>query len=138
MGWAARLGWPAAHRRRPQRRRALAVGGYTTTAVLSSLIGAATSVWQVGILRAGAWAARGLRVPARNALLADIVAEGLRVGRGPRRERVQAHVRRIGKGIEADASHPRFLMTVRGGFRLAGGQPGCQGLVRCADRRDRG
>ncbi|HKO83266.1 MAG TPA: MFS transporter [Actinomycetota bacterium] len=28
---------------------------------------------QVAILRAGAWAARGLRVPARNALLADIV-----------------------------------------------------------------
>jgi hypothetical protein len=30
-------------------------------------------VWQVGVLRAGAWAARGLRAPARNALLADIV-----------------------------------------------------------------
>jgi MFS family permease len=57
----------------PQRRRAQAVGGYTATAVLSSLIGAATSVWQVAVLRAGAWAARGLRVPARNALLADIV-----------------------------------------------------------------
>jgi MFS family permease len=57
----------------PHRRRAQAVAGYTTTAVLSSLIGAATAVWQVGILRAGAWAARGLRVPARNALLADIV-----------------------------------------------------------------
>jgi MFS family permease len=57
----------------PQRRRAQAVAGYTTTAVLTSLIGAATTVWQVGILRAGAWAARGLRVPARNALLADIV-----------------------------------------------------------------
>jgi MFS family permease len=57
----------------PQRRRAQAVAGYTTTAVLSSLIGAATTVWQVGVLRAGAWAARGLRVPARNALLADIV-----------------------------------------------------------------
>jgi sugar phosphate permease len=57
----------------PQRRRAQAVGGYTTTAVLSSLIGAATAVWQVGVPRAGAWAARGLRVPARNALLADIV-----------------------------------------------------------------
>jgi MFS family permease len=41
--------------------------------VLTSLIGAATAVWQVGVLRAGAWAARGLRVPARNALLADIV-----------------------------------------------------------------
>jgi MFS family permease len=57
----------------PQRRRAQAVAGYTTTAVLSSLIGAATTVWQVGVLRAGAWTARGLRVPARNALLADIV-----------------------------------------------------------------
>jgi MFS family permease len=57
----------------PQRRRAQAVAGYTTTAVLSSLIGAATAVWQVAVLRAGAWAARGLRVPARNALLADIV-----------------------------------------------------------------
>lgn len=57
----------------PNRRRAIAVGGYTSTAVLSSATGAATAVWQVGLLRAGAWAARGLRVPARNALLADIV-----------------------------------------------------------------
>ncbi|MGH9157824.1 MAG: MFS transporter, partial [Acidimicrobiales bacterium] len=57
----------------PSRRRAIAVGGYTTTAVLSSITGSATSVWQVGVLRAGAWTARGLRVPARNALLADIV-----------------------------------------------------------------
>ncbi|WP_248002281.1 MFS transporter [Streptomyces sp. RPA4-2] len=30
-------------------------------------------MWQVGLLRAAAWTARGLRVPARNALLADIV-----------------------------------------------------------------
>ncbi len=36
-------------------------------------IGAATTVWQIGLLRAGARTARGLRVPARNALLADIV-----------------------------------------------------------------
>jgi len=57
----------------PRRRRAAAVGGYSATAVLASLTGAATAVWQVGALRAGAWAARGLRVPARNALLADIV-----------------------------------------------------------------
>jgi MFS family permease len=57
----------------PGRRRAIAVGGYTSTAVLSSATGAATAAWQVGLLRAGAWAARGLRVPARNALLADIV-----------------------------------------------------------------
>ncbi len=57
----------------PQRRRAVAVGGYTTTAVLSSLIGLTTSVVQAGVLRGAAWAARGLRVPARNALLADVV-----------------------------------------------------------------
>jgi MFS family permease len=57
----------------PHRRRTAAVGGYATTAVLSGLIGVATSAWQVGVLRAGAWAARGLRVPARNALLADVV-----------------------------------------------------------------
>lgn len=58
----------------PARRRNAAIGGYTTTAILSSLIGAAVSTWQVGFLRAGAWAARGLRVPARNALLADAVS----------------------------------------------------------------
>lgn len=57
----------------PERRRSAAVAGYTTTAVLSGLIGVATSAWQVGVLRAGAWAARGLRVPSRNALLADVV-----------------------------------------------------------------
>ena len=58
----------------PDRRVRSAVGGYTATAVLSAGIGAATSVVQVALLRAGAWTARGLRVPARNALLADAVA----------------------------------------------------------------
>jgi MFS family permease len=57
----------------PNRRRSAAVGGYAATAVLSGLIGVATSAWQVGVLRTGAWAARGLRVPSRNALLADVV-----------------------------------------------------------------
>jgi MFS family permease len=41
--------------------------------VLSALIGVTTSVVQAGVLRGAAWAARGLRVPARNALLADVV-----------------------------------------------------------------
>src|SRR5262245_46164768 len=49
------------------------VCGCTATAVLASLTGAATSVWQVAVLRAGAWTAGGLRVPARDALLADVV-----------------------------------------------------------------
>ena len=57
----------------PHRRRATAVTGYAVTAVLSSAIGVATSAVQVGILRAGAWTARGIRGPARNALLADAV-----------------------------------------------------------------
>ncbi|MCZ7537186.1 MAG: MFS transporter [Acidimicrobiia bacterium] len=58
----------------PDRRRAVAVGGYTTTAVLSAATAGATAAWQVAVLRAGAWTARGLRVPSRNALLADTVA----------------------------------------------------------------
>ena len=57
----------------PNRRRTVAVGGYLATAVLSAATAGATSVWQVAVLRAGAWTARGLRVPARNALLADVV-----------------------------------------------------------------
>ena len=46
------------------------VGGYVSTAVLSSAIGAAVAPWQAGVFRAAAWTACGLRVPARNALLA--------------------------------------------------------------------
>lgn len=75
LAGAARLGGGALADD-PERRRLTAVGGYATTAVLSGLIGAATSVWQAGILRAGAWTARGLRVPSRNALLADVVPAG--------------------------------------------------------------
>jgi MFS family permease len=55
------------------RRRQTAIGGYLSTAVLASLIGLASAVWQVAVLRMAAWASRGLRVPARNALLADMV-----------------------------------------------------------------
>ena len=57
----------------PERRRSAALGGYTATAVFSSLIGITTAAWQVGVFRAAAWSSRGLRVPARNALLADVV-----------------------------------------------------------------
>ena len=57
----------------PGRRRTVAVGGYVTTALLSGAIGFATAAWQVGVLRTGAWVARGVRGPSRNALLADAV-----------------------------------------------------------------
>lgn len=67
----------------PQRRRTSALAGYGATAVRSGLIGTATATWQVAVLRAGAWTARGLRVPARNALLADVVpAEAYRPAYG--------------------------------------------------------
>ncbi len=57
----------------PERRRRVALGGYTLTAILSSLIGVAGAIWQVALLRMAAWTSRGLRVPAGNALLADMV-----------------------------------------------------------------
>ena len=72
LAGAARLGGGALADD-PATRRTVAVGGYSSTAILSALLGVAGSVWLVGLLRGAAWAARGLRVPARNALLADIV-----------------------------------------------------------------
>lgn len=50
----------------------MATGGYLVTAAATSTIGAATGVWQVGALRALAWAARGFRSPARDALLSSL------------------------------------------------------------------
>lgn len=56
----------------PSRRAKLASGGYLLTAVATALIGACTMVWQVAVLRAVAWAARGVRSPARDTLLVSI------------------------------------------------------------------
>lgn len=58
----------------------LASGGYVGTAAATGAIGAATAVWQVGLLRAFAWASRGIRSPARDAMLANL-AEPLTRGR---------------------------------------------------------
>jgi MFS family permease len=57
----------------PARRRVVAAGGYAGTAVLTALIGLAAAAWQAGALRTAAWVVRGLRVPSRNALLAEAV-----------------------------------------------------------------
>jgi MFS family permease len=56
----------------PQLRARTASGGYLGTAVATGAIGAAATVWQVGALRATAWMFRGLRSPARDALLASL------------------------------------------------------------------
>jgi hypothetical protein len=76
LAGAARLGGGALADD-PERRRAAAVGGYTATAGFSSLIGAATAVWQVALLRAAAWTSRGVAgAVAERALLADGVMGG--------------------------------------------------------------
>ena len=56
----------------PHRRGRAASGGYLGTAAATGVIGAAATVWQVGALRATAWLCRGLRSPARDALLASL------------------------------------------------------------------
>ncbi len=115
LAGAARLGGGALADD-PARRRAVAVGGYTTTAVLSGLIGIATSVWQVGVLRGGAWASRGLRVPARNALLADVVPPEV-YGRAYGFERAMDNLGAIGGPLLALALVA--LISIRGAILLS-------------------
>ena len=59
----------------PARRGRLASGGYVLTALATAAIGFATAVWQVAILRAVAWTSRGIRSPARDALLTDLAPQ---------------------------------------------------------------
>ena len=54
----------------------LASGGYIGTAAATGAIGLATTVLQVGVLRALAWASRGIRTPARDSLLASLARKG--------------------------------------------------------------
>ena len=54
------------------RRLRMASGGYLVTAAATGAIGLAVTVWQAGLLRASAWLARGVRSPARDAMLASL------------------------------------------------------------------
>lgn len=56
----------------PRRRIRLASSGYVGTALATAAIGLTTAVWQVGLLRAVAWASRGLRSPARDMVLTTL------------------------------------------------------------------
>ncbi|MGH3492217.1 MAG: MFS transporter [Sciscionella sp.] len=67
------IGGPLANDAR--RRHRIASGGYLGTAVATGAIGLAVSTWQVGVLRAIAWASRGLRAPARDTMLASLAPE---------------------------------------------------------------
>ncbi|MHB1487234.1 MAG: MFS transporter [Acidimicrobiales bacterium] len=72
-GIAKLVGGPLSNDAR--RRRRLASSGYLGTAMATGAIGLAGSVWQAGVLRAVAWAARGVRSPARDSLLASVATE---------------------------------------------------------------
>lgn len=69
-GIAKLVGGPLANDER--RRLRMASGGYVVTALATGSIGLAATVWQVGILRSVAWLARGVRSPARDAMLASL------------------------------------------------------------------
>jgi MFS family permease len=69
-GVAKLIGGPLAND--PERRLRMASGGYLVTAAATGAIGLAATVWQVGLARAGAWLARGVRSPARDAMLAQL------------------------------------------------------------------
>lgn len=55
-----------------ERRLRMASGGYVVTAAATGALGFAQTVLQVGVLRATAWVARGVRSPARDAMLATL------------------------------------------------------------------
>jgi MFS family permease len=55
-----------------RRRLRMASGGYLVTAAATGAVGLAATVWQAGLLRATAWLARGVRSPARDAMLASL------------------------------------------------------------------
>ena len=54
------------------RRLRMASGGYLVTAAATGAIGLTTTIFQVGLARAAAWLARGIRSPARDAMLAQL------------------------------------------------------------------
>jgi len=69
-GLAKLIGGPLANDE--GRRLRLATGGYLITAAATGSIGLAATIWQAGLLRALAWAARGARSPARDSMLATL------------------------------------------------------------------
>lgn len=57
------------------RRLRMARGGYLGTALATGAIGATVATWQVAILRAFAWLSRGLRSPARDAMVTQLAPQ---------------------------------------------------------------
>lgn len=57
------------------RRLRIARGGYLSMAAATGAIAATTALWQVALLRAASWFARGLRSPARDSMLATLAPQ---------------------------------------------------------------
>jgi len=70
LGLAALVGGTLANDE--ERRLRLARGGYISMAAATGLIGFAVALWQVAILRAASWLARGLRSPSRDSILTSL------------------------------------------------------------------
>jgi MFS family permease len=79
----------------PERRRTLVRGGYIGTALATGAIGLAAAIWQVAILRAVAWMSRGIRSPARDAILFSLVP-GSAYGRASGLERAGDNLGAVG------------------------------------------
>ena len=69
-GVAKLIGGPLANDE--ARRLRMASGGYLVTAAATGAIGLAGSIWEAGLARSAAWLARGVRSPARDAMLASL------------------------------------------------------------------
>jgi MFS family permease len=92
----------------PDRRRKLVTGGYISTALATGAIGLTVAIWQVAVLRAMAWFSRGLRSPARDAMLYSLVPTGA-YGRASGLERTGDNLGAVGGPLLA-----ALLITIIG------------------------
>jgi MFS family permease len=108
----------------PERRRRLVRGGYIGTALATGAIGLTVAVWQVAVLRSLAWVSRGLRSPARDAMLYSMVP-GPAFGRASGLERAGDNLGAVGGPLLAAllvatlGIRPTLLLAAVPGFLAA-------------------
>jgi MFS family permease len=108
----------------PENRRKLVRGGYIGTALATGAIGLTVAVWQVAILRTLAWVSRGLRSPARDAMLYSLVP-GHAFGRASGLERAGDNLGAVGGPLLAAVFistlgiRPTLLLATIPGFVAA-------------------
>jgi MFS family permease len=105
VGVAKLAGGPLAAE--PERRRTLVRSGYVGTALATGAIGLTVAIWQVAVLRAVAWVSRGIRSPARDAMLYSLVPDSA-YGRASGLERAGDNLGAVGGPLLAAL----FIATV--------------------------